>query len=60
MIGKDTVLKDNSVKLSLAISSMLQGSLDYAIVALKTLQTMVSELCDLLVSLGMLVPNCRD
>ena len=49
VIGKDIVLKDNSVELSLAIRSMLQGSLDYAIAALKTMQAMVSESCDLLV-----------
>ena len=49
VIGKDIVLKDNSVELSLAIRSMLQGSLDYAIAALKTMQAMVSESVDLLV-----------
>ena len=42
MIGKDIVLKDNSIELSIAIRSMLQGSLDYAIAALKTMQAMVS------------------
>ena len=47
MIGKDIVLRDNSVELSLAIRSMLQGSLDYAIAALKTMQVMVSGSCDL-------------
>ena len=51
VIGKDTVLKDNSVELSLAIRSMLQGSLDYAIAALKTMQAMVSESCDILVDI---------
>ena len=49
VIGKDIVLKDNSVELSLAIRSMLQGSLDYAIAALKTMQAMVSESYNLLV-----------
>ena len=48
VIGKDIVLKDNSVELSLAIRSMLQGSLDYTIAALKTMHTMVSEPCNLL------------
>ena len=51
VIGKDIVLKDNSVELSLAIRSMLQGSLHYVIAALKTLQAMVSESCDLLVDI---------
>ena len=44
MIGKGIVLRDNSVE---AIRSMLQGSLDYAIAALKTMQAMVSGSCDL-------------
>ena len=48
MIGKDIVLRDNSVELSIAIRSMLQGSLDYAIAALKTMQAMVSESLDLI------------
>ena len=48
MIGKDIVLRDNSVELSIAICSMLQGSLDYAIAALKTMQAMVSGSCDLM------------
>ena len=48
MIGKEIVLRDNSVELSIAIHSMLQGSLDYAIAALKTIQAMVSGSCDLL------------
>ena len=55
MIGKDIVLRDNSVELSIAIRSMLQGSLDYAIAALKTMQAMVSGSCnlvDLLVELS--------
>ena len=47
MIGKDIVLRDNSVELSIAIHSMLQGSLDYAIAALKTMQAMVSGSCEL-------------
>ena len=51
VIGKDIVLKDNSVELSLAIRSMLQGSLHYVIAALKTLQAMVRESCDLLVDI---------
>ena len=50
VIGKDIVLRDNSMELSTAIRSMLQGSLDYAIAALKTLQwqDVVSGSCDLL------------
>ena len=47
MIGKDIVLRDSSVELSVAIRSMLQGSLDYVIAALKTMQAMVSRSCDL-------------
>ena len=48
MIGKDIVLRDSSVELSIAIHSMSQGSLDYTIAALKTMQAMLSRSCDLL------------
>ena len=48
-IGKDIILEDNSVELSLAIHSMLHGSLDYVIT--ETMQVMVSESCDPLVEI---------